>query len=127
MTEPIRHRIAAVNGVELAVLEAGDPAAPPVILSHGFPESAWSWRHQLPTLAAAGYHVIAPDQRAPIVPHEHGLVVAGLVDEAEQVVAERVDPVRRDLGRAAGAAVAPLVRGDDVVAGGGEDRELVAP
>ena len=63
MTEPIRHRIAAVNGVELAVLEAGDRGAPPIILSHGFPESAWSWRHQLPTLAAAGYHVIAPDQR----------------------------------------------------------------
>lgn len=63
MTEPVRHRIASVNGVELAVMEAGDPAAPSVILSHGFPESAWSWRHQLPTLAAAGYHVIAPDQR----------------------------------------------------------------
>ena len=63
MTEPIRHRIAAVNGVELAVLEAGNPGTPPIVLSHGFPESAWSWRHQLPTLAAAGYHVIAPDQR----------------------------------------------------------------
>jgi pimeloyl-ACP methyl ester carboxylesterase len=63
VTEPIRHRIATVNGVELAVMEAGDPDAPPVILSHGFPESAWSWRHQLPTLAAAGYHAIAPDQR----------------------------------------------------------------
>ncbi len=70
---------------------------------------------------------VPDDQRAPVVPHEHGLVVAGLVDEAEQVVAERVDPVRPDLGRAAGAAVAALVRGDDVVAGGGEGRELVAP
>ncbi len=53
----------AVNGVRLDVLEAGDPGAPPVLLAHGFPESSWSWRHQLPTLAAAGYHVIAPDQR----------------------------------------------------------------
>jgi epoxide hydrolase A/B len=54
-------RTAHVNGVELVVTEAGD--GPPVILAHGFPESAYSWRHQLPALAAAGYHAIAPDQR----------------------------------------------------------------
>ncbi|MDQ1423534.1 MAG: hypothetical protein QOD72_1032, partial [Acidimicrobiaceae bacterium] len=54
-------RTAPVNGVELVVTEAGD--GPPVILAHGFPESAYSWRHQLPALAAAGYHAIAPDQR----------------------------------------------------------------
>lgn len=59
----IRERIARVNGVDLHVLEAGDPADPTVLLSHGFPEGAYSWRHQLPVLAAAGYHVIAPDQR----------------------------------------------------------------
>ncbi len=59
----IRHRVAAVNGVELQVMEAGDPADPTIILSHGFPEGAYSWRHQLPALAVAGYHVIAPDQR----------------------------------------------------------------
>jgi pimeloyl-ACP methyl ester carboxylesterase len=63
MSDPVRRRTAAVNGVHLDVLESGDPAAPPVILSHGFPESSWSWRHQLPTLATAGYHAIAPDQR----------------------------------------------------------------
>ena len=43
--------------------EAGDPSRPCVILSHGFPESAYAWRHQIPVLADAGYHVIAPDQR----------------------------------------------------------------
>ena len=53
----------AVNGVELVVHEAGDPANPAVILSHGFPELAHSWRHQMAPLAAAGYHVIAPNQR----------------------------------------------------------------
>jgi pimeloyl-ACP methyl ester carboxylesterase len=63
VSEPIGRRTAAVNGVELQVIEAGDPGAPPVILAHGFPESAFSWRHQLPTLAAAGFHAIAPDQR----------------------------------------------------------------
>lgn len=51
------------RGVTLRVHEAGDPAHPTVVLSHGFPELAHSWRHQLPALAGAGYHVIAPDQR----------------------------------------------------------------
>ena len=59
----IRHRVASVNGVDLHVTEAGDPADPLVLLSHGFPEGAYSWRHQLPVLAAAGYYVIAHDQR----------------------------------------------------------------
>lgn len=52
-----------VNGVRLRVIEAGDPAGPLVVLAHGFPELAFSWRHQIPVLAAAGYHVMAPDQR----------------------------------------------------------------
>jgi pimeloyl-ACP methyl ester carboxylesterase len=51
----------ATNGVELRVTEAGD--GPLVVLAHGFPELAYSWRHQVPALAAAGYHVVAPDQR----------------------------------------------------------------
>ncbi|HZN16137.1 MAG TPA: alpha/beta hydrolase [Acidimicrobiales bacterium] len=49
------------NGVELHVEEAGEGF--PVILAHGFPELAYSWRHQLPALAAAGYRAVAPDQR----------------------------------------------------------------
>lgn len=49
------------NGIRLAVHEAGN--GPPVVLLHGFPELAYSWRHQLPALAAAGYRAIAPDQR----------------------------------------------------------------
>lgn len=52
-----------VNGVELDVVEAGDPTGPAVVLCHGFPESSHSWRHQIEPLAAAGYHVLAPDQR----------------------------------------------------------------
>jgi pimeloyl-ACP methyl ester carboxylesterase len=61
--DPIRHRTARVNGLDLHLSEAGRPGDPLVILAHGFPEGAYSWRHQLPALAAAGYHVIAPDQR----------------------------------------------------------------
>ncbi|WP_308215907.1 alpha/beta fold hydrolase [Pseudonocardia humida] len=52
-----------MNGVELHVLEDGPADGPPVILAHGFPELAYSWRHQLPALGAAGYRVLAPDQR----------------------------------------------------------------
>ncbi|WP_170981132.1 alpha/beta fold hydrolase [Mycolicibacterium sp. CR10] len=51
------------NGVSLRVTEAGDPGAPVVVLCHGFPELAFSWRHQIAGLAEAGYHVLAPDQR----------------------------------------------------------------
>ena len=51
------------NGVSLRVTEAGDPGAPVVVLCHGFPELAFSWRHQIASLAEAGYHVLAPDQR----------------------------------------------------------------
>ena len=57
----ITTRTLAVNGVELHVTEAG--SGPPVILAHGFPELAYSWRHQLPALAGAGFHAVAPDQR----------------------------------------------------------------
>jgi pimeloyl-ACP methyl ester carboxylesterase len=59
----IRSRRAAVNGISLDVLEAGPDDGPVIILAHGFPESSWSWRHQLPVLAEAGWHAIAPDQR----------------------------------------------------------------
>ncbi|KAI9000109.1 putative epoxide hydrolase [Hyaloraphidium curvatum] len=57
-----QHR-AAVNGIELDYLEAGPADGPLVVLLHGFPESSWSWRHQLPALAAAGFRAVAPDQR----------------------------------------------------------------
>ena len=56
-------RLVNTNGLQLRVIEAGDRGAPAVVLLHGFPELAYSWRHQIPALAEAGYHVIAPDQR----------------------------------------------------------------
>jgi len=59
----VRTHLVQVDGVDLNVFEAGDPDNPTVLLCHGFPEAAYSWRHQLPALAAAGYHVVAPDQR----------------------------------------------------------------
>ncbi len=62
-TSEISQRTVAVNGVELHVHEAGEQGAPVVVLSHGFPELGYSWRHQMVPLADAGYHVLAPDQR----------------------------------------------------------------
>jgi len=54
-----------INGLRMHVLEAGyeTPGRPCVLLLHGFPELAFSWRKVIPALAQAGYHVIAPDQR----------------------------------------------------------------
>jgi len=49
--------------IELDVVEAGRRGDPLVLLCHGFPETAHSWRHQINALAAAGYHVMAPNQR----------------------------------------------------------------
>jgi len=60
MTE-IREKRVPANGIHLNVLEAGE--GPLVLLLHGFPELAHSWRHQLPALADAGYRVVAPDLR----------------------------------------------------------------
>jgi pimeloyl-ACP methyl ester carboxylesterase len=63
-TEFPQATLIAVNGVELEVFEAGrEHAGNPIVLCHGWPEHAYSWRHQMPALAAAGYHVIVPNQR----------------------------------------------------------------
>jgi pimeloyl-ACP methyl ester carboxylesterase len=58
-----QHRVAVADGVELEVTEAGQAGNPLVVLCHGFPECAYSWRHQIQPLADAGFHVVAPDQR----------------------------------------------------------------
>ena len=57
----IAHRFVETNGINMHIAEQGE--GPLVILCHGFPECWYSWRHQLPALADAGYHVVAPDQR----------------------------------------------------------------
>jgi epoxide hydrolase A/B len=57
----IRHRFVESNGIRMHLAEAG--AGPLVVMCHGFPESWYSWRHQLVALAEAGYHAVAPDMR----------------------------------------------------------------
>jgi pimeloyl-ACP methyl ester carboxylesterase len=66
LPDGIRARmVSGVNGLDMHILEAGDdaPERPCLLLLHGFPEIAYSWRKVMPALAAAGYYVVAPDQR----------------------------------------------------------------
>jgi pimeloyl-ACP methyl ester carboxylesterase len=57
----VEHRFVESNGIKIHIAEAG--AGPLVVLCHGFPESWYSWRHQIKALSEAGHHVIAPDMR----------------------------------------------------------------
>lgn len=61
--DAITHRTVEHDGLSLHVAEAGPPDGPVVLLLHGFPECWYSWRHQVRSLSAAGYRVLAPDQR----------------------------------------------------------------
>jgi pimeloyl-ACP methyl ester carboxylesterase len=61
MTTEVARRMVEVNGIRMHLAEAG--AGPLVVLCHGFPESWYSWRHQLAALAEAGFHAVAPDMR----------------------------------------------------------------
>ncbi|NJM50640.1 MAG: alpha/beta hydrolase [Sphingomonadales bacterium] len=63
MTDFPAQRIDLSTGVTLGVWSAGDPANPPIIFLHGFPESHRTWRHQMRALSQAGYYCVAPDQR----------------------------------------------------------------
>jgi hypothetical protein len=57
----LRHKFVTTNGIRMHYVEQG--TGPLVVLCHGFPESWYSWRHQLPALATAGFRAVAPDQR----------------------------------------------------------------
>src|SRR5580692_310390 len=57
----LQHRTIDTNGIRMHIAEAG--TGPLVVLCHGFPESWYSWRHQLGALAAAGFRAVAPDMR----------------------------------------------------------------
>ncbi len=79
-----QHREAKVNGVRLHYVEAG--SGPLVLLLHGFPEFWYSWRHQIPALAAAGFHVLALDLRG-----------YNLSDKPRGVSAYRIDTLLGDV------------------------------
>ncbi len=120
---PSTERLVDTNGVRLRVVEAGDRGAPVVILAHGFPELAYSWRHQIPVLAEAGYHVLAPDQRGyggssrpgDIEAYDIHRLTGDLVGLLDDVGAQRAVWVGHDWG-AMVAWNAPLLHPDRVAA-----------
>ena len=67
MSDGVEHHTIETNGITMHLATAGAPPddkdAPLIVLCHGFPELWYSWRYQLPALAAEGYAVVAPDQR----------------------------------------------------------------
>ena len=77
-------RFVQTNGIRMAVYEEGKGL--PVVLCHGFPELAYSWRYQIPAIAAAGFRAIAPDQRG-----------YGLTDRPEAVEEYRMAQLHGDL------------------------------
>jgi len=81
-----RHRTVATNGVHLHVVEAGPESGPLLILLHGFPEFWYGWRRQIEPLAAAGFHVLVPDQRG-----------YNLSDKPESISAYNIDNLARDI------------------------------
>jgi pimeloyl-ACP methyl ester carboxylesterase len=114
------------DGVGVEVFVDGDPAAPPVLLLHGWPDSHDLWRDQIPALLAAGYRVIAPDLRglgASDRPEEvdaYNLVflLADVVGVLDQLDIERTHVVGHDWGAALAWALAAFVpaRVDHLVA-----------
>ena len=60
-TSGVTHRTIEANGIHLHLAEQGE--GPLIVLCHGFPESWYSWRHQLAALSAAGFRAVAPDMR----------------------------------------------------------------
>ena len=59
----IRHRVVDAKSARIHLAEAGEVGRPVALMIHGFPESWYSWRYQLPALAEAGYHAVAMDVR----------------------------------------------------------------
>ncbi len=100
----ITHRMIETNGINMHIAEAGE--GPLIVLLHGFPELWYSWRHQLPALAAAGYHAVAPDVRgygqtdalAPIEAYTMRQHVADAVGVLDALGAETAVVVGHDWG-----------------------------
>jgi pimeloyl-ACP methyl ester carboxylesterase len=103
----IQHRRLTLGSIELHLAELG--SGPPIVLCHGFPELWYSWRHQLPALAAAGYRAIALDMRGygsssiPADPDAYDLlsIAEDLLGVLDDLDAERGVFVGHDWGAAA--------------------------
>ena len=102
--DAVRHRIVNANGIRIHVAEQGAADAPLVLMVHGFPESWYSWRYQLPALADAGYHAAAIDVRG------YGRSSKPVAIDAYRMVQHVADNV--DVARALGHDTAIVVGHD---------------
>ena len=106
----LRESFVSVNGIKLHVVEAGPSDGELVVLLHGFPEFWYSWRRQIDVLAAAGYRVLAPDQRGYNTSDKPQAVSAYSIDTLADDVAELIKSTGRTqanvVGHDWGAAVA---------------------
>lgn len=102
--ENVQHKFAYTNGIRMHYVEAG--TGPLVLLCHGWPESWYSWRHQIPALVAAGFRVVVPDLRgygeteAPVAIDSYDILhlVGDLVGLVHAVGEERAILVGHDWG-----------------------------
>ena len=108
----------AANGIRFHALAAGPHDGPLVLLLHGFPELARSWRHQLPALGGAGYRAVAPDLRGYgetelCGPYDVGTLVRDVTGLIEALGRDRAVVVGHDWGGA--VAWATAMRAPEVV------------
>ncbi|CAN5400791.1 alpha/beta hydrolase [soil metagenome] len=110
----LKHNYAYTNGVRLHYVEQG--SGPLVVLCHGWPESWYSWRNQIETLANAGYRVVAPDQRGyghsdtPLAVEAYGIfdLVGDLVGLVHSLGEEKAILIGHDWGSMVAAPTALL-------------------
>ena len=101
----VSFRMIETNGISMRIAEAGS-AGPLVLLVHGWPESWYSWRHQIVALSSAGYRVVAPDMRgygstsAPASAEEYDIVTiaADLIGLLDALGEEKAVMVGHDWG-----------------------------
>lgn len=79
-TREIEHISRQINGLQFHAVQAGPSDGPLIVLLHGFPEFWWGWRHQIEPLAAAGFHILAPDQRGYNLSDKPGSISAYDID-----------------------------------------------
>src|SRR5437764_11597613 len=107
-TDQLRDGYADLDQVRLHYVEAGE--GPLVVLLHGFPDFWFSWRHQIPALAAAGFRVVAPDMRGYNLSSKPAGVAAYDIDllasDVRDLIEERGGGPARLAGHDWGAAVA---------------------
>ena len=100
----MRSRYVVTNGIRLFCLESGPADGPVVLLLHGFPELAYSWRYQVAALGEAGFHVVAPDlpgygrSDKPDVTYDCDWINATLVGVLDAIGCERAVVAGHDWG-----------------------------